>query len=477
MSSWRINLARMIVMAVVVFIMSSVYAQEANHNSLSDTDDLQNDREIRVDAPTAEDILLFYRVDGGSFTVVTDIDNDNPGVIPPFPPGSLIEYYIEASDAGGNVATSPFDAPLSLHSYRIIDPPSGGGKALSLDGDGDYVTLGNDLNLNNDATVSVWIKSLDVSRSDAAILGKYQTNHYGPYDFYLSYNHAATWISDGSGSYKKITGVKELQTDVWYNITWVLSGGINSIFMNGELDVTGEIPNLTSNTDLVTIGRQAFFFKRVVEFHGSIDELRIWSRPLSQEEIQTNLHRNLTGSEEGLVGYWTFDELNANGLVPDLSGNDNHGTLMGDASLVASEAPLQPSINRGFTHSPIDSILFSEEPHFLSAELLSYRRQATTATLFYRTDEDDELRSVEMSFDNGVVSGEIPPFPRGTIIEYYFQSSDELGDLVAPANAPVDRFSYLIYGSEIKVSPNAVFFGMAEIAQAKIETLTAKCQH
>ena len=44
----------------------------------------------------------------------------------------------------------------------------------------------------------------------------------------------------------------------------------------------------------------------------------------------------------GLVGYWSFERLDAEGRVPDLAGNGNAGTLMFDAHLVASEdAPVR----------------------------------------------------------------------------------------------------------------------------------------
>jgi Tol biopolymer transport system component len=221
---------------------------------LIDTYDVQNDREIKI-RNGYENGLVFYRVDGENFSVIPVEMNSNSAKIPPFPPGSLVEYYIEVSDSDGNILTDPPDAPLSLHAYSITSPP------------------------------------------------------------------------------------------------------------------------------------------------------------------------------EGVV-------------------------------------------SRGFIHTPTDNVLFSEAPHFLSAELFSYRRQATTATLFYQASGADDLESIDVAFDSGMVSSGIPPFPRGTVIEYYFLASDELGDLLAPVNAPVERFSYVVTGPEIKVSPGAVFFGIVEAAQTKIDTLT-----
>ncbi|MEA1911859.1 MAG: LamG domain-containing protein, partial [Spirochaetota bacterium] len=44
-----------------------------------------------------------------------------------------------------------------------------------------------------------------------------------------------------------------------------------------------------------------------VFFHGGIDELRIWNRVLSSEEIAGRIQKPLTGKESGLISEFTFD--------------------------------------------------------------------------------------------------------------------------------------------------------------------------
>lgn len=55
----------------------------------------------------------------------------------------------------------------------------------------------------------------------------------------------------------------------------------------------------------------------------SIDELRIWNRPLSQTSIMDGLSRSLKGTEGGLVAYYNF-----NGTTKDITGHGHDGTLM-----------------------------------------------------------------------------------------------------------------------------------------------------
>jgi len=58
-------------------------------------------------------------------------------------------------------------------------------------------------------------------------------------------------------------------------------------------------------------------------FHGSVDDVRIWNIALTKEQIQSMMRKPLTGKEEGLVGYWNFDDSTAN----DLTVNRNNGKL------------------------------------------------------------------------------------------------------------------------------------------------------
>jgi hypothetical protein len=81
-------------------------------------------------------------------------------------------------------------------------------------------------------------------------------------------------------------------------------------------------------------------------FRGSIDELAIYNRALSAEEIWASMHTRLAGDELGLVGYWDLDEGEGQ-IVYDLSGNGNDGRLgstadvdESDPAWVESDAPI-----------------------------------------------------------------------------------------------------------------------------------------
>jgi hypothetical protein len=83
---------------------------------------------------------------------------------------------------------------------------------------------------------------------------------------------------------------------------------------------------------------QVYFgcFNGADEFaQGQVDEIAIWNRALSETEVTAGWNRRLTGTETGLVGYWSFED----GTGLDLSPNANHAEFWGDAVVVDAAVP------------------------------------------------------------------------------------------------------------------------------------------
>ena len=82
--------------------------------------------------------------------------------------------------------------------------------------------------------------------------------------------------------------------------------------------------------------------------YGAIAEFRLWASQRTAEQISDGMYRRLSGREDGLSGYWTFDPGSGN-VVPDETGRGNVGWLSSDpaeigfvrdAVPVGTEAPL-----------------------------------------------------------------------------------------------------------------------------------------
>ena len=197
----------------------------------------------------------------------------------------------------GLIAYYPLDGTANEATGRYVDGTLRGnatfgngviGQALYLDGNGDYVDIGNGLNLYEYYSVSFWIKTEDLNRRYPAVLAKYETNQYGPYDFDLHYNKVNIWVSNGSGSSSSLDSTSSIQQNEWTHV--VYAGALRSvkIFINGQLDNTVTAPLMTQNNDRVTIGRQALMFQPYsnLEFKGFIDDLRVYDRTLSDTEVR-----------------------------------------------------------------------------------------------------------------------------------------------------------------------------------------------
>ncbi|MHC4396593.1 MAG: LamG-like jellyroll fold domain-containing protein [Planctomycetota bacterium] len=208
-----------------------------------------------------------------------------------------------------------------------------GGYALDFDGDDDYVDIPYDSSLDIDPsggiTVSAWIKLSSYPGGGNDYGSIFSLFADGGIKNSLAINknrdgNKITWAqyppSDGD-----LTSIKP-DLDIWYHVVAVQDSTYRAIYINGELDSSDNNPESYSGStpDTIRIGGGAYDWAGVY-FDGSIDDFRIYNRALSAEEIWANMHRKLTGDEDGLVAYWDFDE--GQGQVAGDSAGDNHGTL------------------------------------------------------------------------------------------------------------------------------------------------------
>ena len=110
--------------------------------------------------------------------------------------------------------------------------------------------------------------------------------------------------------------------------TYSVSSGMLRDYENGEL--VGEVqvfpatPIVANDAQLV-IG-SAPWDSHAYQFYGTLDEVRIWNTAHTGNQIKSLIHKELQGNEPGLVAYYNFNTAH-DSIVPDMSGNNNHGTL------------------------------------------------------------------------------------------------------------------------------------------------------
>jgi len=251
------------------------------------------------------------------------------------------------------------------------DTYAGSGYALSFDGVDDYINLGNiydDIQLP--LTISCWM-FLDPGGLGTIFASQDNSHIYNGFHLFVVHTAIVIEYGDGNGnnSAEFRRGKAAPIADIfgkWVHVTAIMRGRsdmdlyLNGINLGGTyIGNTQEPMNSSFPSEIAKIGYNS---KSVVTYHfqGAIDELRIWNRSLSQEEIREQMCRKLRGNEQGLIGYWDFDDTKAN-ILFDKSPNHYDGQLTGGPKRIFSGAPIGDENFLLYTDNLADTPLIVED--------------------------------------------------------------------------------------------------------------------
>jgi hypothetical protein len=227
----------------------------------------------------------------------------------------------------------------------VVQPQPGylepGNRALSLDGAGDFMSIRPPaLALDpgrSDAAVELWLaaEKLPVAGGDGqVVLGAGAVGEATPFALRIRASGAtATLYAPAWRQGQDDVAVGPVEEFVPVHVALVFRNGFLMAYWNGKLAGTAERADgqgasaggLLVGAAMGPGGEPAEFLK------GQVDELRVWRRALSREEIRAHMGGGLAGVEPDLAAYWSFDDLSGDGGVPDLSGQGLDGVLVGDA--------------------------------------------------------------------------------------------------------------------------------------------------
>jgi hypothetical protein len=115
----------------------------------------------------------------------------------------------------------------------------------------------------------------------------------------------------------------------------ISNGNYKKFYVNAQLVHSSSVATIPNDYGVpISIGgihRMYDWDMSLEGFLGLIDEVQIWSRVLTAEEIQIKMieqEQLIPVSEEGLLGYWPFDE-GIGSVVFDVSGNNGSSTVYG----------------------------------------------------------------------------------------------------------------------------------------------------
>jgi hypothetical protein len=241
-----------------------------------------------------------------------------------------------------DVSGNDFNAYLVGYSSTTTAPGKIG-QALTFNGSANrYVQLPTSVTrLSSTYTISVWINPTTISSE------QYITSDWDvPGRNYLlrinSSGYLSLLVGDGSTNQdSELTSANLLATNQWQHVVAVINGTSHLLYVNGVL-VGSAVGSYSGGVDSSTRRIGADFTGGSV-FNGSIDDLRMYSRALSANEItrlyqigattKVNTTVRKTGTlENGLVGYWTFDGKDMIQNVADVSGTGNTGKIINQTS-------------------------------------------------------------------------------------------------------------------------------------------------
>jgi PKD repeat protein len=199
------------------------------------------------------------------------------------------------------------------------------------------------LNFDSAMTAEAWVKFDPSTADNVSILAKINgydgADYYSPPGYNIGFrkNQGKFCINNALVTDKGEFfnwGDCTIDDTLWHHIafTYDARAGLNNFrtYVDGTLrvekTVTGEI---RQGDGMLMIGSRSNFYGNNRYF---IDEVRLWNRALSQEELLHNQVTKFTGQEEGLKMYLSFDD-----TFKDLTGNGNDGIPIYLGPLVSSD--------------------------------------------------------------------------------------------------------------------------------------------
>jgi len=203
-------------------------------------------------------------------------------------PEGLVGYW-NFDEGSGSIAHDSSGNGNDGTIYGATWTPGKFGYALGFDGIDDFVKVTSPPNLpagNSARTITAWVnvKVLPKGVNEGVVVGYGTTSGDSSFELGVFGENKDNRFFY-SQWYRDVVGNTIPQVGQWYHIAITHDGTTQRLYVNGVVESTGSLtPNTPSGTDLL-IGK---FYQTDIsrQFNGLIDEVGIWNRALSAEEIK-----------------------------------------------------------------------------------------------------------------------------------------------------------------------------------------------
>ncbi len=174
------------------------------------------------------------------------------------------------------------------------------GKALQLDGDGDYLEAGRIPGLSAEQTKMLWIYIKSITSDGVYLIDEGGDGNNNWLELYDPNGDGNPHIRAGFDSFNHIDSKARIRPGCWYHIAVVTSASGNiAIYINGLLDNSASDMSADNRPQAIVIGADAA--TKTGCFNGMIDDVAIYDRPFSSGRVRQ-------AYQEGVARYrHTFD--------------------------------------------------------------------------------------------------------------------------------------------------------------------------
>lgn len=204
------------------------------------------------------------------------------------------------------------------------------GEAIRFDGVNDVAMrpANTDFDLAQ-VTVQAWVKRDALNGQNVCILG---SRAFANTRFSVHMNNSAIGLWNNS-SYQTVN-CGNFVAGTWYHVTMVIKASSADVYLNGVYKgSTGNGMGTRTGLPLI-IGAANPDGSGLEQFNGSLDEVRIWNRPLSACEIRNTYACSFSSPQSGLIAQYKADQGTAFGdntaitQLQDFSGFNRPATLV-----------------------------------------------------------------------------------------------------------------------------------------------------
>jgi hypothetical protein len=224
----------------------------------------------------------------------------------------------------------------------------GSKNALEFDGNDDFLQMSAPLNLGMIShTVEAWVKipvvgtgGLTAGERVGVLLGNFNSPAHLNYEFTAG-GQARVYSNNAEVN---ANGPKDLRDGLWHHVAFVKDKVANQIriYVDGNIELTTNSAGSDLNTIVpFRIGGDNRAADGGYNFHGQMDEIRIWSVARTETEIRNEMCKTLTGTETSLQVLYHLDETTGTAIT-DATGNvsSDMSANMTTAARLVSGAPL-----------------------------------------------------------------------------------------------------------------------------------------